>query len=33
VIVSGLDRHVLPPGADGPGATALLRPAGEDLFR
>jgi coenzyme F420-0:L-glutamate ligase/coenzyme F420-1:gamma-L-glutamate ligase len=33
VVVSGLDRHVLPPGEDGSGAAALLRPAGEDLFR
>jgi coenzyme F420-0:L-glutamate ligase/coenzyme F420-1:gamma-L-glutamate ligase len=33
VFVSGLDRHVLPAGDDGPGAAALLRPAGEDLFR
>lgn len=33
VIVSGLDRHILPPGEDGPGAAALLRPASEDLFR
>jgi coenzyme F420-0:L-glutamate ligase/coenzyme F420-1:gamma-L-glutamate ligase len=33
VIVSGLDRHVLPPAEDGPGAAALLRPASEDLFR
>jgi coenzyme F420-0:L-glutamate ligase/coenzyme F420-1:gamma-L-glutamate ligase len=33
VVLSGLDRHVLPPGDDGPGAAALLRPAGEDLFR
>lgn len=33
VILSGLHRHVLPPGDDGPGAAALLRPAGEDLFR
>jgi coenzyme F420-0:L-glutamate ligase/coenzyme F420-1:gamma-L-glutamate ligase len=33
VIVGGLDRHVLPPGDDGPGAAALLRPAAEDLFR
>jgi coenzyme F420-0:L-glutamate ligase / coenzyme F420-1:gamma-L-glutamate ligase len=33
VIVSGLDRHVLPPGDDGPGAVALLRTAAEDLFR
>ncbi|HEX4805141.1 MAG TPA: coenzyme F420-0:L-glutamate ligase [Conexibacter sp.] len=32
-ILSGLDRHVLPPGDDGPGAAALLRPASEDLFR
>ena len=33
VVVSGLDRHVLPAGDDGPGAAALLRAAGEDLFR
>ncbi len=33
VILSGLDRHVLPPGDDGPGAASLLRPASEDLFR
>jgi len=33
VIVSGLHRHVLPADDDGPGAVALLRPAGEDLFR
>jgi coenzyme F420-0:L-glutamate ligase/coenzyme F420-1:gamma-L-glutamate ligase len=33
VIVCGLERHVLPPGDDGPGAAALLRPAAEDLFR
>jgi len=33
VLLSGLHRHVLPPGDDGPGAAALLRPAGEDLFR
>ncbi|HZV74705.1 MAG TPA: coenzyme F420-0:L-glutamate ligase [Conexibacter sp.] len=33
VIISGLDRHVLPRGDDGPGAAALLRPASEDLFR
>ncbi len=33
VVVSGLDRHVLPPGDDGPGAAALLRPADEDFFR
>ena len=32
-VVSGLDRHVLPAGDDGPGAAALLRPAAEDLFR
>ncbi|MEX0973240.1 MAG: coenzyme F420-0:L-glutamate ligase [Solirubrobacterales bacterium] len=30
-IVRGLDRHVTP--ADGPGAAALRRPPGEDLFR
>lgn len=33
VVVSGLHRHVLPADEDGPGATALLRPASEDLFR
>jgi len=33
VILTGLDRHVLSAGDDGPGAAALLRPAGEDLFR
>jgi coenzyme F420-0:L-glutamate ligase/coenzyme F420-1:gamma-L-glutamate ligase len=33
VIVSGLDRRVLPPDDDGPGAAALVRPASEDLFR
>ena len=33
VVVSGLHRHVFPAGDDGPGAAALLRPAGEDLFR
>jgi len=33
VVVSGLDRHVLPPGEDGPGAAALVRHAAEDLFR
>jgi len=33
VVVSGLDRHVLLPDDDGPGAAALLRPASEDLFR
>jgi coenzyme F420-0:L-glutamate ligase/coenzyme F420-1:gamma-L-glutamate ligase len=30
-IVSGLERFVT--AADGPGASALLRPLGEDLFR
>lgn len=33
VLVRGLERHVLPPGDDGPGAAALLRPAEDDLFR
>jgi coenzyme F420-0:L-glutamate ligase / coenzyme F420-1:gamma-L-glutamate ligase len=33
VVLGGLDRHVLPPDDDGPGAAALLRPADEDLFR
>ena len=33
VVLSGLDRHVLPAGDDGPGAAALIRPASEDLFR
>jgi coenzyme F420-0:L-glutamate ligase / coenzyme F420-1:gamma-L-glutamate ligase len=33
VVVSGLDRLVLPTDDDGPGAAALLRPASEDLFR
>ncbi|MGN6188276.1 MAG: coenzyme F420-0:L-glutamate ligase [Conexibacter sp.] len=33
VVVSGLHRHVLPAGDDGPGAAALPRPASEDLFR
>lgn len=33
VVVSGLDRHVLSADDNGPGAAALLRPAGEDLFR
>jgi coenzyme F420-0:L-glutamate ligase / coenzyme F420-1:gamma-L-glutamate ligase len=33
VVLSGLERHVLAPGDDGPGAAALLRPADEDLFR
>jgi coenzyme F420-0:L-glutamate ligase / coenzyme F420-1:gamma-L-glutamate ligase len=31
VVVRGASRHVS--GADGPGAAALLRPEGEDLFR
>jgi coenzyme F420-0:L-glutamate ligase/coenzyme F420-1:gamma-L-glutamate ligase len=31
VVVRGLERHVT--AADGPGASALLRPAAEDLFR
>jgi coenzyme F420-0:L-glutamate ligase / coenzyme F420-1:gamma-L-glutamate ligase len=31
VVVRGLDRHVTE--EDGPGAAALVRPAGEDLFR
>jgi coenzyme F420-0:L-glutamate ligase/coenzyme F420-1:gamma-L-glutamate ligase len=31
VVVSGLERHITP--QDGPGATALVRPPGEDLFR
>lgn len=33
VVIGGLDRRVLPPDDDGPGAAALLRPAAEDLFR
>lgn len=33
VVVSGLHRHVLSVGDDGPGAAALLRRASEDLFR
>ncbi|MBS1870359.1 MAG: coenzyme F420-0:L-glutamate ligase [Actinobacteria bacterium] len=33
VVVRGLERHVLPPDDDGPGAAALVRPASEDLFR
>jgi coenzyme F420-0:L-glutamate ligase/coenzyme F420-1:gamma-L-glutamate ligase len=33
VIISGLDRHVLPANDDGLGAAALVRPASEDLFR
>jgi coenzyme F420-0:L-glutamate ligase/coenzyme F420-1:gamma-L-glutamate ligase len=32
VVVTGLERHVLPPGDDGPGAQALLRSREEDLF-
>jgi coenzyme F420-0:L-glutamate ligase / coenzyme F420-1:gamma-L-glutamate ligase len=32
VVVSGLERHVLPGGDDGPGAQALLRGREEDLF-
>jgi coenzyme F420-0:L-glutamate ligase/coenzyme F420-1:gamma-L-glutamate ligase len=31
VVVRGLERHVT--AADGPGASAVLRPAAEDLFR
>lgn len=31
VVVTGLERHVTPD--DGPGAAALVRPAGDDLFR
>jgi coenzyme F420-0:L-glutamate ligase/coenzyme F420-1:gamma-L-glutamate ligase len=31
-IVRGLARHVLPPDVDGPGAAALVRPEGGDLF-
>jgi coenzyme F420-0:L-glutamate ligase/coenzyme F420-1:gamma-L-glutamate ligase len=31
VLVRGLERHVT--ASDGPGAAALVRPAGEDLFR
>jgi coenzyme F420-0:L-glutamate ligase/coenzyme F420-1:gamma-L-glutamate ligase len=33
VVVSGLERFVLPPGEDGPGAAALRRSAEQDLFR
>jgi coenzyme F420-0:L-glutamate ligase/coenzyme F420-1:gamma-L-glutamate ligase len=33
VLVRGLARHVLPADDDGPGARALIRPAGEDFFR
>jgi len=32
VVLSGLERHVLPPGDDGPGVAALLRTRDEDLF-
>ena len=32
VVLSGLDRHVLAPGDDGPGVGALLRSRDEDLF-
>jgi coenzyme F420-0:L-glutamate ligase/coenzyme F420-1:gamma-L-glutamate ligase len=32
VVVTGLERHVLPPTDDGPGAQALLRSREEDLF-
>lgn len=31
-IVRGLGEHVLPPGEDGPGAQALIRPREDDLF-
>jgi hypothetical protein len=31
-VVRGLSSVVLPPGEDGPGAAALVRPAAEDLF-
>ncbi|MCH1866437.1 coenzyme F420-0:L-glutamate ligase [Nocardioides sp. CFH 31398] len=31
-LVRGLERLVLPPGTDGPGARALVRPPGGDLF-
>ena len=31
-VVRGLSRHVLPPGQDGPGAAALVRPESGDLF-
>ena len=31
-IVRGLGEHVLPPGDDGPGAQALIRPREDDLF-
>lgn len=32
VVVTGLERHVLPAGDDGPGAQALVRGREEDLF-
>jgi coenzyme F420-0:L-glutamate ligase / coenzyme F420-1:gamma-L-glutamate ligase len=32
VLVTGLERHVLAPGDDGPGVGALLRDRAEDLF-
>lgn len=32
VVVTGAERHVLPPGDDGPGVAALLRAREEDLF-
>jgi coenzyme F420-0:L-glutamate ligase/coenzyme F420-1:gamma-L-glutamate ligase len=32
VVVRGLGARVLPSGADGPGARALLRPRGQDMF-
>jgi coenzyme F420-0:L-glutamate ligase / coenzyme F420-1:gamma-L-glutamate ligase len=32
VVLTGLDRHVLPAGDDGPGARELLRDRDEDLF-
>ncbi|GAA1925460.1 hypothetical protein GCM10009737_29070 [Nocardioides lentus] len=31
-VLRGLAHHVLPPGQDGPGARALVRPDGGDLF-
>jgi coenzyme F420-0:L-glutamate ligase / coenzyme F420-1:gamma-L-glutamate ligase len=31
-VVSGLENLVLPPGEDGPGAVALVRPPADDLF-
>jgi coenzyme F420-0:L-glutamate ligase/coenzyme F420-1:gamma-L-glutamate ligase len=32
VVIAGLERHVLPPGDDGPGAATLVRAREEDLF-